>query len=38
MRNQKTILLALVVLAVGVGFLFLPIREWFAAVLRQKSI
>ncbi len=35
MRNQKTILLALVVMAVGGGFLFLPIREWFAALQGQ---
>jgi len=31
-RNRKTILLGLAVLAVGIGFLFLPIRAWFAAL------
>ncbi|MFQ5903129.1 MAG: hypothetical protein ACE5JO_05505, partial [Candidatus Binatia bacterium] len=29
MRNLKTILLIVVLIALGVGFLFLPIRQWF---------
>ena len=29
MRGGKAVLLVFILLAVGVGFLFLPIREWF---------
>ena len=29
MRNLKTILIVVIFLAIGIGFLFLPIREWF---------
>ena len=37
MCNRKTVLLGLAVLAVGVGFLFLPIRAWFAALEGQVA-
>ncbi len=37
MRNRKTILLGLAVLVVGIGFLYLPIRAWFAALEGQVA-
>ncbi len=34
-KNAKALLIALVVIAVGVGFLFLPVRQWFLLLQGQ---
>lgn len=34
-KNVKVILFAFIIVAAGVGFLFLPVREWFEQVQKQ---
>ncbi|MGH9766142.1 MAG: TVP38/TMEM64 family protein, partial [Blastocatellia bacterium] len=34
-KNKKALLIALVIVAIGVGFLFLPVRQWFLLLQSQ---